>query len=261
MSVSPPPDAPILVTGAASGIGAEVVSRLLAAGRRVIALDRTPIASSPAEGILVDLTDRRAVDELAADLPPLAGLVNVAGVPGTAPADVVWGVNLLGLRTLTDQVMARMAPGATVVNVSSAVAEGWRARLPLLNRLVQAPDWPSVSAILEQEPGLDLDHYRLSKECVRLLTQTWAATHIGQVRVVSVSPGPVDTPILEDFKQAHGRDKVEGTSTLLGRYATPADVAGGIEFLLSEAAAWVNGTDLRIDGGLTAFRQAQEVAR
>lgn len=259
MSLRRPQDAPVIVTGAASGIGAEVSTRLLAAGHRVIALDRTPKVPSGAEGVVLDLSDVGAVRDVAASLPRASALVNVAGVPGTAPPELVWGVNMLGLRELTSHVMDAMEPGSVVVNVASNVADGWRLRQPLLEQLTRTRSWAEIEALLEGEA--EVDHYRLSKECVRYLTEAWTGQSLGRTRVVSVSPGPVETPILEDFKQAHGRDKVEGTSQLLGRYATPQDVAVAIEFLLSEAAAWVNGTDIRVDGGLAAYRNTQGVNR
>ncbi|MGW2894623.1 SDR family oxidoreductase [Streptomyces sp. NPDC001212] len=81
-----------------------------------------------------------------------------------------------------------------------------------------------------------------------------------QVRVTSVSPGPVATPILDDFKRDHGVAKVEGAGALLGRFGEPADIARVVAFLLSDSAAWINGTDIRVDGGLTACRTAQEAS-
>lgn len=259
MSLSRPLDAPVIVTGAASGIGAEMCAGLLAAGHRVIALDRSPSVPSGAEAVIVDLSDLGEVVKVTSALPRASALVNVAGVPGTARPELVWGVNLLGLRELSQRVMDAMEPGSVVVNVASNVADGWRQRQPLLERLSRADAWPEIEALLAGES--DVDHYRLSKECVRYLTEVWAGQRLGRTRVVSVSPGPVETPILEDFKQAHGRDKVEGTSQLLGRYAHPQDVAAAVGFLLSEAATWVNGTDLRVDGGLAAYRNTQEVSR
>lgn len=78
--------------------------------------------------------------------------------------------------------------------------------------------------------------------------------------MTSVSPGPVATPILDDFKRDHGVAKVEGAGALLGRFGEPADIARVVAFLLSDSAAWINGTDIRVDGGLTACRTAQEAS-
>jgi NAD(P)-dependent dehydrogenase (short-subunit alcohol dehydrogenase family) len=69
-----------------------------------------------------------------------------------------------------------------------------------------------------------------------------------------VSPGPVETPILADFKKDHGTDKVNSAAELLGRFASPQDIAGAIAYLLSPQSEWVNGTDIRVDGGLVAYR-------
>ena len=72
--------------------------------------------------------------------------------------------------------------------------------------------------------------------------------------MVSVSPGPVSTPILEDFKTDHGREKVDSAAQLLGRFGTPEDIAHVVVFLLGPSATWINGTDIRVDGGLNAWR-------
>jgi NAD(P)-dependent dehydrogenase (short-subunit alcohol dehydrogenase family) len=64
----------------------------------------------------------------------------------------------------------------------------------------------------------------------------------------------VATPILEDFKKDHGRDKVDGAGALLGRFGDPGDIAPVIDFLFRPESGWVNGSDIRVDGGLGAYR-------
>jgi NAD(P)-dependent dehydrogenase (short-subunit alcohol dehydrogenase family) len=70
-------------------------------------------------------------------------------------------------------------------------------------------------------------------------------------RINAVLPGPVETPILADFEESMGKDTLDGVKELLGRHAQPEDIADGILFLASNAARWINGHPLIIDGGIS----------
>ena len=76
------------------------------------------------------------------------------------------------------------------------------------------------------------------------------------VRVVSISPGVVDTPILPDFRASMGDAAIDAATAEAGRLAKPDDIAPVIAFLLSAEARWVSGVDLRVDGGLVGGRLA-----
>lgn len=245
---------PFVVTGAASGIGAWTCRELAAHGSKVIGVDRNPAVDFPGQFVRADLSTAHGVTGLIDQLPEeLAGLINIAGVPGTAPAGIVLAVNVFGLRELTATLGQRIVAGGSVINLSSAVADNWRGDVEALKDVALTTDVDR--AIAEAEQLLGQDSYRRSKEMVRFLTEYFSAEFIPRrVRVVSVSPGPVNTPILEDFKTDHGREKVESAAELLGRFGTPQDIARVVAFLLSPEAAWINGTDIRVDGGLNAWR-------
>jgi NAD(P)-dependent dehydrogenase (short-subunit alcohol dehydrogenase family) len=99
--------------------------------------------------------------------------------------------------------------------------------------------------------------YRFSKQVLIEWTLQASATWRRRgVRVVSVSPGVVDTPILPDFRASMGDAAIDAATAEAGRLADPDDIAPVIAFLLSPDAAWVNGVDLRIDGGLVGARLA-----
>jgi NAD(P)-dependent dehydrogenase (short-subunit alcohol dehydrogenase family) len=61
----------------------------------------------------------------------------------------------------------------------------------------------------------------------------------------------VETPILVDFEKSMGKDTLDGVKELLGRHATPEDIAEAVVFLASDAARWINGHPLVVDGGIT----------
>ncbi|SNR95771.1 coniferyl-alcohol dehydrogenase [Blastococcus mobilis] len=251
---------PLVVTGISSGIGERTAALLRERGARVIGVDRNPPPSDLEGFVQADLGTPdgvaaavRSVSDLAGG--PLAAVVNVAGVPGTAPWRTVISVNVLGLRDLTEGLAAQITEGGAVVHLASSVAEGWRENLPAICRIALAKDWRTALDDVAAEPDLVGNAYRFSKECVRFLTERGAAGLLDRsIRVVSVSPGPVETPILEDFKSDHGREKVEAAARAVGRFGRPEDVASVIAFLLEPAASWINGTDIRVDGGLGAYR-------
>ncbi|MEU1695451.1 SDR family oxidoreductase [Streptomyces hirsutus] len=171
------------------------------------------------------------------------------------------GVNVFGLRELTRALAPALREGGCVVNLSSAVASDWREHLAEVREFALAGDPEAALDAVAGEAEVTGNAYRFSKECVRYLTEHLAAEHLPRrVRVVSVSPGPVATPILDDFKRDHGVAKVEGAGALLGRFGAPEDIARVVAFLLGDAAEWVNGTDLRVDGGLTAHRTVAEAS-
>jgi NAD(P)-dependent dehydrogenase (short-subunit alcohol dehydrogenase family) len=70
----------------------------------------------------------------------------------------------------------------------------------------------------------------------------------------------VDTPILPDFRASMGDAAIDAATAEAGRLADPDDIAPVIAFLLSPDAGWVNGIDLRVDGGLVGARLALPAA-
>ena len=78
-----------------------------------------------------------------------------------------------------------------------------------------------------------------------------------RIRVTAVSPGPVETPILKEFRQVLGDKRVDSDIAPVGRTGTPADVAPVVAFLCSDGARWINGANIATDGGLEAAINAQ----
>jgi NAD(P)-dependent dehydrogenase (short-subunit alcohol dehydrogenase family) len=227
----------ILVTGAASGIGRATVEELLAAGRPVTGVDVHDF----------DLADPDAVAALAAERH--AVVVNCAGLPGTHPPDRVVRVNLLAPRRLAQDA-------EIVVNVASVAAHRSAVDDATVADVLQMDDEDVLAWVAAE--GLDGPAaYDFTKKALVALTLQLCAEHLGTGRrAVSVSPGPTETPILADFEASMGAARMRASADLVGRHATPDDVAAVIAFLLSPAARWVNGIDVRVDGGLLGARQA-----
>ena len=241
-----------VVTGAASGIGHAVAEKLLAAGAEVYSLDRNSPTAAVTGHIQVDLFNPRSIDAAVEQLDgEFDGLMNVAGVPGTAPPDVVLAVNTLAVRHLSESLFERLTPGGTVTIVSSTAGFGWPARLDTINELLSTDSFEEGVAWFKEHPQHG-NAYNFSKEAATVYAMSMGlmAAQNG-FRINAVLPGPVETPILADFEDTMGKATLDGLKALLGRHATPDDVAGAIVFLASDAAQWVNGHVLVVDGGAT----------
>lgn len=250
----------ILVTGAASGIGAASAQLLIDAGASVIALDlRAPaqpgLAALPFHR--VDMGDAASINAVLPALPAkIDGLCNIAGIPGTQGAEQTMRINYLGLRHLTEALLPRMPAGSAIVNLASVAGNQWPERFAVHRALAQTAGFDAGSAWLAQQPPAAETVYQYSKEALIVWTMVRAGamhrTH--GVRMNCVSPGPVDTAILEDFRNSLGREKVAKAIELMGRPGHPSDIAPVVTFLCSPASAWIAGENIRVDGALTATR-------
>lgn len=241
-----------VVTGAASGIGNAVAERLLAAGAEVVSLDRNTPTAAVTRHLDVDLANPRNIDAAVEQLDgKFDGLMNVAGIPGTAPADLVLAVNSLAVRHLTEAFFERLNPGGSITIVSSTAGFGWPARLDVIRDLLATDTFEEGAAWFKANPQQG-NAYNFSKEVSTVYTMTMglAVVELG-LRINAVLPGPVETPILADFEESMGKDNLDGVKELLGRHADPSDIASALLFLASDEARWINGQALVVDGGIT----------
>lgn len=242
----------IVVTGVSSGVGQATALALMNAGAFVIGLDVKPAPDSCNEFILCDLSNPTSIDEAVVQIKqPIDGLANIAGVPGSLPADVVFKVNFLGLRHLTNQLLPRLADNAAVVNVASTAGAGWRNRKELSLSLLIQGEWQQC---LQSFQALGMDAvatYDFTKELVILYTMLVSSNQRHRrVRVNSISPGAVCTPILAAFYDTMGDQLLQSLKQQAGgRDAYPDEIAGAIQLMLDPKGFWINGTDLIVDGG------------
>ncbi|MCM2292494.1 coniferyl-alcohol dehydrogenase [Allorhizobium sp. BGMRC 0089] len=245
----------IVITGASSGIGGEVARLARFHGAHVIGVDRNDPMVTLDGFVRMDLGDPAAIDAGLAFLPAqIDGLVNAAGVPGTVDRDVVARVNYLGLRHLTEQLLPRMPKGASIVNITSILGAEWPHRLDLHKQLSATTSFAAGKAWLDANPVPQDTCYQYFKEALIVWTKKRSGVLFMQhdIRMNAVAPGPVFTPILGDFVSMLGQERVERDATLMKRPALADEIAGPIVFLLSDAARWVVGANLPIDGGIEA---------
>jgi NAD(P)-dependent dehydrogenase (short-subunit alcohol dehydrogenase family) len=245
-----------VVTGAASGIGASVVQHLRSCGAELVTIDRNPlpehVAAASDRHLLCDLTDPAALHAVAAEIDgTMDALVNVAGLPGTATPDAVVAVNFLALRQLTEALADRIDDGGAIVNIASIAGSGWRASLQDLARLLATTTYEEGSSVVAQL-GMDGSRaYNFSKEAVIVWTMANCLRWWGRgVRLNCISPGTVDTPILNEFRESMGHQQVANAIGLVGRVGAPSDIAPVVAFAVSKVAPWINGANLVVDGGL-----------
>jgi NAD(P)-dependent dehydrogenase (short-subunit alcohol dehydrogenase family) len=244
----------IVITGVSSGIGSDTAKLLRLQGARVIGVDRNDPTLSLDGFVKADLSTPAAIDAAITQLPShIDALCNIAGVPGTAPVDLVAKVNYLGLRHLTLGLLGRMA-GGSVVNVSSILGAEWPARLEPHRALAQTTSFAEGQAWLEKHPVPHETCYQYFKEALIVWTYTQSQSLFMQhnVRMNCVAPGPVFTPILGDFVQMLGNERVEKDAHRMKRPAFSDEVAPVIAFLCSDASRWVSGINLPVDGGLAS---------
>ncbi|WP_319544748.1 SDR family oxidoreductase [Ruegeria conchae] len=231
-----------LVTGAAGGIGASLVQRLRTAGARVAVADRSVDGIEAEAHLPGDLLDSAYADGLPAKAVQALGsldiVVNNAGVitrgAVTETSDEDWalslGVNVEAPFRICRAAIPIMAAagGGAIVNTASC----WGLR-----------------------PGPDHAVYCMTKAAIASLTQCMGQDHAHQgIRINAVCPNEVNTPMLRSGFAKRGFDPDSavaelGKSVPLGRIAEPEDIADVILFLASEAARYMCGALVEVNGG------------
>lgn len=248
-----------LVTGATGGIGRATVTALAIEGAVVIATDIAGDASveGAASYAQLDVTSeagwQATIQSIEAKYGRLDILVNNAGISLTKSI----------LDTSLSEVRACLA-----TNVES-VFLGTRAAQPLMARSGSDREGGSSIVNMSSIAGLGgvewMSVYSAAKGAVRLFTKS-AALEFAMlklpIRVNSVHPGGVATDMMKDIHARYVEDGIfpdqaTASQTMasghpLGRLAMPAEIAGGIVYLASSAASFVTGSELVIDGGVTA---------
>ncbi|MEP2533226.1 coniferyl-alcohol dehydrogenase [Shimia sp.] len=244
----------IIVTGCSSGIGAETARLIKSHGGMVIGIDRNEPAANVDTFFQADLSSKASIDALVKALPKGAdGLANIAGVPPTAPADLVIQVNLVGLKYLTGKIVDDLADGASIVNLASLAGAGWQNAVDQIKDAATL-DFDEVNDFVEKYKIKETQgrSYFFAKEALVVWTMQnrWTWRDRG-IRMNAVSPGAVETPILQDFLDTLGK-KAEESRKVMDRWGTPEDIAPVLVFLLSDMTPWIRGVNIPVDGGQVA---------
>jgi len=246
----------VVITGAYSGVGAALLELIAELGAAHITVLDLKEPSGPASRFVqTDLSDPGAVDAAIETIDgPVHALFNNAGVAATLPSATVMAVNYLALRRLSEALLDRIPEGGAIANTASIAGGQWPTRVTEINELLDIGDWDDSLAWVAAHPDTVADPYSFSKEVVQVWTmRSSRATMARGVRTNSVCPAPIDTPLLVDFRATMTDKLIDWTvEQANGRLATPLDVARSLAFLGSDAASYVNGTNLLVDAGFTA---------
>jgi NAD(P)-dependent dehydrogenase (short-subunit alcohol dehydrogenase family) len=262
-----------VVTGAAAGMGRASAEALAARGGLVLVdLRAEPLAgaeralsraASPCASIAGDLCDAavlRAIAERTAELGGCRGLVHAAGLsPSMGEARRILEVNLVATARLVAALEPQLLEGAAGVLFASQAAHlVARAATPEIDALLDDPLRPdlyerlaAIAGPLATSPG---GAYALSKRGVQRLAVARAPAWGGRgARLVSLSPGVIDTEMgrSELSVQTAAMQAILAATPVGRRMGRAEELASVVAFLCSDAASFVSGVDLLVDGGST----------
>ncbi len=258
----------VVVTGCASGIGAQVVRQVAELGGRVTGLDLRP----PAEPgqldrfIEIDLSREESIEAAVAGIrdigAPVDALFNVAGVSsGIGDPKLVVRINFLGTRRFTEALVDLLPAGSAITSVSSLAAASYRENARTTAGLLATGSMAEGLTWCEAHPEALADGgYRLSKEAIIL----YGMRRVGElgargIRINCTGPGVTETPILDQLRSAYGQSYLDSFTTPLGRVAGPDEQSAVLVYLGSRAASYITGQVVWVDGGTVAQRIAAEL--
>jgi len=236
----------ILITGASSGIGAEAATTVAAMGARVILSARNQarleetlqkLPKGDHRVIPADLTDLEAIKHLVSEINTLDGVVHSSGIVrpfpikfiGVKQINEMFGINYQGPVLLTSQLFRakKINKGASLVFMSSISSQ-----------------FPHKGGAL----------YSGTKAAINTYSKTIALEYAPQrIRSNVISAAMVKTPLFEEAEKAITKEMMDkhGEHYPLG-FGTPEDIANAMVYLLSDGSKWITGTEIVMDGGLTA---------
>ena len=238
-----------LVTGGEGGIGRAINRRFNEAGYTVLSADVTvdPAENGtrhddmPGEVVLqfLDVTDAKSCEaacEAAAGLGTLKVVINCAGILVAASVDDwdeervkrMFDINVFGMARVTSAASRHMHDGGTIVNISS------------------------VSCRISYVEFMAL--YGATKAAMESYTRN-CATDLApkNIRVNSIAPGIIDVDMSDDMRRLAEAEHGPAKRIPMGRMGTAEEIADAIEFLVSDRASYITGTNLLVDGGLCNY--------
>ncbi|MCF1592281.1 SDR family oxidoreductase [Streptomyces muensis] len=264
MTTSEAVEAVDVVVGAGSGMGAASAAALKGS-RRLLLVDRDEEAVQRVadevggEAVVCDLTDSAAIDELSARIGKLGSMIVTAGVSG-APGEVTIAINLVGVARLLHAVEPAVGEGTAVVLFASMT--DLMQLSPEIVSVLDEPLHPDLIARLRAagaDPSDPGQGYVLSKTGIVRLVRNNAFDwwHRG-ARIVSVSPGVIDTPMLA---QTSHLPVVQQMKKTVRRFGRPEEVGQVAAFLASDKASYVTGVNLNVDAGYVTATQERTALR
>jgi 3-oxoacyl-[acyl-carrier protein] reductase len=219
-----------LVTGTSSGIGAEIARMLLADGWQVIGLARRdvtiPDAGKRYQHLSVDLLNREQLITALQDIPVVDAIVQAAGMMASARvgefdyalSEQLWKLHVSAAEILVNELVGKMPDGGRIVLIGSRVANGKAGR----------------------------SQYAATKSALRGMVRSWAAELAPRhITANIVAPAATETAMLHDPNRKASLPQCPP----MGRFIHPDEIAGMVQYLLSDKAGAVTGQEMLICGG------------
>lgn len=237
-----------VITGGSSGIGLATAKRFVKegayvfiTGRRQAELDKAVAEiGSAVTAVQGDVSNLEDLDRLYREVAAKNGMLDVlfanAGIAEPKPTaavsaedyDKTFDINARGVFFTVQKALLLMKKGGSIILTGSGV---WQKGIPA---------YPTYGA---------------TKAALRSFARTWTADLSGKgIRVNVISPGPVETPILESQFGQNTDEMRERFKTMvpMGRIGKPEEIASAAVFLASDESSYITGVDLPVDGGLVA---------
>lgn len=263
------PDWPLAVVVGAGGMGM-AIARRLGQDHRLLLADKDPthleqitrqleVEGLDAHGIRCDVKDTEDINRLARaaqDRAPVKSLAYVVGLgPSAGDFRKILSVNLIGAAATIEAFGDVLTPGGAALLISSSSAHMQTATAELLD-LLNNPLDPNFLDRIEVYFGNGASPsgaYTSSKKgLVRLCQASAAAWGRKGLRIVSLSPGLIATPMgSQEYAASPGKHRLFEAAPP-GREGTMLEIANVAEFLLSSRASYISGSDILVDGGLIA---------
>lgn len=248
----------VVLTGGTTGVGAAAVEMLAVAGCTDLTVLDIKEPTGPATRYLpTDMSDPASIDEAVAAIGPgVDVLFNNAGVAGVHATDFVIRVNCLGVRRLTEGLLPGMREGGAIVNTASIAGQGWSTNLAKILEFIGLGGWDDALAwIADNDELASADVYAFSKQIAQVWTMYSSVRSRNEfgVRTNSVCPGPIDTPLMDDFVKHMTEQVIQWTVDQTGgTMLTADDIARALVMLGSDASIAMNGHNMVADNGFTA---------
>jgi len=272
-----------IVTGAASGMGLSAARRLLRPRETMLLVDldaakldavRADLAEYAAGSewvhtAVADVTDVDALARLAEQVRDLGPFRTLAHAAGISPTMGEWWpmvhVDLVGTARVLQALLPLAQPGTVAVCWASNAAHigAVPAGDPVLDGVLDDPLDPELrarlTAVLDgrwDTDGGSGDAYGWAKRgVIRLVRREASAWGARGARLLSLSPGIINTPMTRQELEQQPMMQVMLDNTPIPRMGAPSEVADLVAFLVSDAAGYLTGTDILIDGGVSATIQ------
>ncbi|HVU74869.1 MAG TPA: SDR family oxidoreductase [Mycobacteriales bacterium] len=278
----------VVITGAASGMGAACARRLMRGDRTLLLVDVNEAALATVKAELrdlafdedqihvqrTDITSAADISALAAkvqQLGPLGAVLNVAGVsPTMADWRRVFEVDLVGTAMVLEAMLPLAGPGTVAVCWSSSSAHmgPMAAPAPEITAAMADPLSPdlydkvraALGDVLDGEMGSGIGYGTAKRGVIQLVGRQAAAWGAKGARICSISPGMIDTPMGRQEFEKQPAMAFMLQSTPLARFGASSEIAELAAFMISPDAGFLSGVDILLDGGCTAALNAMMTA-